>query len=113
MDENHIYEMTENECYPQKNLQWHGHTTTCNSATPVTKVVNSKKSWKCFSAVLAVATLFNFLLIVGVGTALFYYETKTAFEVRQLNQNLIGKPMNSSGLLGPPGAQGPPGISKM
>ena len=93
----HVYEMTENDIYTLR--QGNTATTIRNDSTTATKV---GKSWKCFGVVLALATLLNFVLIIGVGVALFYQTS----EVRQFSQGIIGESSHFNNMSGPPG---PPG----
>ena len=43
-----------------------------------------KNKMKCFVVVIVMATILNFLLVIGFGATLFYFQTNLAAEVTQL-----------------------------
>ena len=73
--------MSDNECYstidpvPSKVLA---------AKTPVPV---KKNKMKCFMVAIVMATILNFLLVIGIGAALFYFQTNLTAEVRQLDQD--------------------------
>ena len=62
------------------------------------------KSWKCL-VVIAVAILINFLLIIGMGVALFHYQTRMSYELKHLElRGVINSGQSKiSNISGPPG----------
>ena len=99
MTENHIYEMTENECYPTLTKQQGNAATSTMATTAGSTSGPSQSMW--FRVIVVLAIFINFLLIIGVGAALFYYQTKMAFDINQgLTNGLSNR--NTSG---PPGPQ--------
>ena len=106
MAESSIYELTENDCYSSLTKQRENTATSTMGMTRVSTTGHS--SSKCFHAIVVLAILLNFLLIIGVGAALAYYQTKMASEVKEINQGLVSRLSNgsTSGPAGPPGPQG-------
>ncbi len=81
MAEKHNYEMTDNECYSSLTAQREKAATSTQSAgrqqgTAAETAPSSSK--KYYRWIVALAILFNFLLIIAVGAALSHYQTKTA-----------------------------------
>ena len=111
MSDNHIYEMTENDCYPtlmkqQENTmsQYHGK----GAGSTIGHPPSNQSKWFRVIVVLVMAILLNFLLIIGVGAALFYYQTKMASEITEINQEInqgfMGGERSNTSV--PPGPQG-------
>ena len=73
--------MSENECYstidpvPSKVV-------VAKAPVPV-----KKNKMKCFMVVHVMATILNFLLVIGIGAALVYFQTNLTAEVSQLTQD--------------------------
>ena len=103
------YEMKENECYEEVNIQQYKKVSETTSST-------SNKLWKCS---IVIAILFNLVLVIGIGAVFFHYQIKTENEINELrilSQNMTeGGPANVTGqaeppeLTGPTGPEGPPG----
>ena len=106
-DEN-IYELTENESYSE--LQNNKGTAASSTVASSTTGYSPSNQSKCFHVILVLAILLNFLLIIGVGAALVYYQTKMASEIaeisQEINQGLTSGLFDGSTSDGPPGPQG-------
>ena len=93
--DDHTYEIPKKDSFP---MTTPGKGTQ-QPVSPAPTATTNKKSWKHYLHWLA--TLFNFILIIGIGAVVLYYQTKTASEVSQV-QRIHG----SSNISGPPGPQG-------
>ena len=76
--------------------------------TPSQPDIPSKtsKSLKCICALIGLAILVNFLLIAGIGGALYNKFSELDQKVSQMSPVVGGINENSSGPAGPPGPQG-------
>ena len=103
------FEMTENKCYSTtKDLQ-------CSKANPQkqekakTVISNGGISKKLLKYSIVLAIVINFILIVGIGVALFLKQLEIKQEIIELTQRMTVGLANDTGPLGPLGPPGQPG----
>ena len=99
MVDNPIYEATEYECPTLSTLpdntmsQYHG------KAAP-----SNQPKW--FRVIVVLALLLNFLLIIGLGAALFYYQNTEVTKIRQELNRGITSGLSDRNTSGSPELQG-------
>ena len=102
MVDNHIYEMTENEAYPTFSAKRGNTAALCTGCQHHgTAAKPAPLSLKCFRWIASLAIFFNFLLIIAVGAALYYYQTKLIVTEEIVNGFTGGS--SRSNISGPPG----------
>ena len=97
-----IYELTENKSYSKVQRSTLG-----TAASSTTGYLPSNQS-KWFRVIVVLAIL-NFLLIIGVGAALAYYQAKMASEIAEISQEInqgLTSGLFDGSISGPPGPQG-------
>ena len=117
--QNPAFQMTEDEAYPpttkppvyenfDRNVR-RGTSAIYNvnqPPTPSKPDIPSKTTLKCICVLIVVTFLVCFLLITGVGGALYYKFSELDQKVSQMSPVVGGINGNSSGPAGPPGPQG-------
>ena len=102
MADDHIYEMTDNNCYSSMTTKRGNAVATALSAakqhdiaTDTVPSFSRKRFW-----ILALAVLFNFLLLIAITAVLSHYQTKMNTELKKDIQQSFAIGSNISG---PPG----------
>ena len=86
------FQLTENECYSTIDP------VPRNVVAAKAPVPVKKNKMKCFMVVIVMATILNFLLVIGIGATLFYSQTNLTAEMSELAQDNEGQ--NTSGMTG-------------
>ena len=75
------FQFSDNECYSTIDSV---PSTTLAAKAPVPV---KKDKMKCYMVAIVMATILNFLLVIGLGATLFYFQTDLAAKVDQLTQD--------------------------
>ena len=78
-NKNTSFELSDNECY-----------STIDQNVLAAKAMKKNKM-KYFIVVIVLATIFNFLLVIGFGATLFYFQTNLTAEVSEFTQGDEGQ----------------------
>ena len=81
-NKNTSFELADNECYS---------TIDSNVLAAKAPVPVKKNRMKCFMVAIVMATILNFLLVIGIGAALFYFQTNLTAEVSEFTQGDEGQ----------------------
>ena len=77
------FQMSDNECYSARNP-------VASNVLTAKAPASVKNKMTCFTITIVMATILNFLLVLGFCATLFYFHTNLTAEVSQLRQGQNG-----------------------